>query len=386
MNEIPLFKVRMADSAVERVAKVLASGYVGQGELCEQFEREFGRLVGAPAPPLLVNSCTSAIDLALHLIGVGPGDEVITTPITCAATNTPVALRGAKIIWSDVDPMTGNIDPADVARKVTKRTKAIIAVDWGGRSCAYDDLRGAGGTTRAIIEDAAHALLMERPCVGGDFICWSFQAIKHLTTGDGGALYVARDASALPYTTDHVNAARREMTERARLLRWYGLDRRSKADFRCEQDIAEIGYKYQSNDIAAAIGLANLQFAEWSVARSRQNAEWYTRALAGLPGVTLAPFDPGASYWIFTILVDDRDSFSAHMKAAGVATSQVHARNDKHSAFKACSEARGPLPGVDAFDAQQVAIPNGYWVGEEERQHIAAAITDWAYRHQQEAA
>jgi dTDP-4-amino-4,6-dideoxygalactose transaminase len=370
--QIPLFKVRWDAGIGDRVDAVGASGYIGQGELCEQFEREFGRLVDALDPPLLVNSCTSAIDLACHLIGVGPGDEVVTSPITCTATNSPPALRGARLVWADVDPLTGNIDPLDVERKRTRATKAVIAVDWAGRCAVTRDLKLAAGGTY-IIEDAAHALLAESaqgPIAqwGGDYTCWSFQAIKHLSLVDGGAL--------LPPASQ---------IERTRLLRWYGLDRRSKADFRCEQDIREIGYKYQSNDVAAAIGLANLARAEWAVARSRLNAEWYTRALAGVPGVALAPFDPGASYWIFTILVDDRDAFSAHLKERGIATSQVHARNDKHSAFKAAGEARGPLPGVDYFDAHQVAIPNGYWVGEREREQVASAIHDWAHGRREAA-
>lgn len=358
MIDIPLFKVRMAEGAERRVAGVLASGYIGQGERCEEFERAFGELVGAPEPPLLVNSCTSAIDLALHLCGGNAyrGECVISTPITCTATNSPPALRGYDILWADVDPTTGNIDPASVAAILAKghNVRAILAVNWGGRP--FDPAILGHGLP--VIEDAAHG-----PFGGnrGDYVCWSFQAIKHLTTGDGGALL----------------APWQEM-ERARLLRWYGLDRRSKADFRCAQDIQEIGYKYQSNDLAAAIGLANIQSAEWSVARSRQNAEWYTRALAGVPGVTLAPFDPAASYWIYTILVDDRASFSASLGRRGIATSQVHARNDKHSAFKGASLTPVPLPGVDHFDAHQVAIPNGWWVGEEERQHIAAAIYAWA--------
>jgi dTDP-4-amino-4,6-dideoxygalactose transaminase len=369
---IDLFRVRMADGAAERVGRVLRSGYVGQGAVCEEFEREFGALVGALDPPLLVNSCTSAIDLACHLIGIGPGDEVITTPITCTATNSPPALRGARLVWADVDPLTGNVDPTDVERKRTRDTKAIIAVDWAGRCAVTRALKVAAGGT-FVIEDAAHALLAvsERGPIaqwGGDYCCWSFQAIKHLSTGDGGAL--------LPPASQ---------IERARLLRWYGLDRRTRADFRCEQDIREIGYKYQSNDIAAAIGLANLQAAEWSVARSCRNAEWYTRALTGVPGVTLAPFDPSASYWIFSILVDDRPSFMEHLKACGIATSQVHARNDRHRAFRQVGEARGPLPGVEYFDAHQVAIPSGYWVDEVAREQVVSAIWDWAHGRREAA-
>lgn len=360
---IDLFRVRMAPEAREAVARVLTPDalgrlYVGQGTLCEEFERQFGALIGAPEPVLLLNSCTSAIDLALHLIGVGPGDEVITTPITCTATNSPPALRGARLVWADVDPLTGNIDPADVERKVTARTKAIIAVNWGGRLCDYDPLNEAGRGMVAVIEDAAHG-----PYGGNDgwYTCFSFQAIKHLTTGDGGALMVPR----------------RDRT-RAKLLRWYGLDRESGADFRCAQDIKEIGYKFQSNDIAAAIGLANLPGLPEAVRAGQDNAAYYCRWLSDLPGIDVPPFDPGCAYWLTTLCVDDRAGFMAHLAERGIVTSQVHARNDKHDAFKAVSESRGPLPGVDAFDARQVSIPAGWWITDTDREYIVTVITDWA--------
>ena len=380
MTFIPLFKVRMSPEAAVGVADVLASGYVGQGPKCEEFEREFSRLIGAPEPVLLLNSCTSAIDLALHLIGVGPGDEVITTPITCTATNSPPALRGARLVWADVDPLTGNIDPADVARKVTARTKAVIAVNWGGRRPDYGALFLA--SPAPIIEDAAHGPYSRNPLASS--ICWSFQAIKHLTTGDGGALLTAPDGM-----------------KRAKLLRWYGLDRESGADFRCAQNIQEIGYKYQSNDIAAAIGLANLPGMAAAVERHQANARYYAHFLRGIPGVTVPPFDPASSYWLFTILVDDRADFMAHLAERGIATSQVHARNDKHDAFKAVSRRRVAscrlgdaermyveydtdepwhLPGVDSFDARQVSIPVGWWVSDAQREYIARVIADWGHR------
>jgi dTDP-4-amino-4,6-dideoxygalactose transaminase len=373
---IPLFKVFMSEDAPRRVADALMSGYVGQGERCEEFERAFGDLVGAPEPPLLLNSCTSALDLALHLCGVAPGDEVISTPVTCTATNSPIVTRGARIVWADVDPLTGLIDPEDVGRKLSDETKAIIAVDWAGRVCDYDALRQCGVP---IIEDAAHALLAQRNgksiasqergrpgwFVGANYITWSFQAIKHLTTGDGGALL------APPY-----------LTERARLLRWYGLDRRSGADFRCAQDIQEVGYKYQSNDIAASIGLANLPHAEGIVAAHRANAAYYDRELVGLPGVTPPPPDPGCSYWLYSLLVEDRDEFIRFMASRGVQTSRVHARNDRHAAFRrAAVNPNDWLHGVDAFDAQQVSIPVGWWLDDRDRAHIVAAVHSWAERH-----
>jgi dTDP-4-amino-4,6-dideoxygalactose transaminase len=286
-------------------------------------------------------------------------------PITCSATSGAIANAGARIVWADVDPLTGNIDPADVARKLTHRTRAIVAVDWGGRACDYNALVDVADG-RPIIEDAAHALLStfcghSVARVGGTYVAWSFQAIKHLTTGDGGALLSCKGDM-----------------ERGRLLRWYGLDRRSSADFRCAQDIQEIGTKAHMNDIAATIGLANLELAEWSVARSRLNAAYYHRALTGLPGITLPPFDPGSSYWLFTLLADDRDGLAAHLTARGIGNSPAHARNDKHTAFRAVSTG-WPLPGVDHFDAHQTNIPCGFWVTEQDREHIAGAVQEWVY-------
>jgi perosamine synthetase len=360
---IDLFRPLLATDIARRLADLFspdAEGriFIGQGERVEAFERAFCALIGAVEPPLALCSGTAALDLALKLAGVGPGDEVISTPITCTATNGAIANAGARIVWADVDPTTGNIDPADVVRKVSAHTKAIMAVNWGGRPCDYEALRHASPLRYCpVIEDAAHGPFGAPE--GGDYTCWSFQAIKHLTTGDGGAL--------LSNCGD---------MERGRLLRWYGLDRRSSADFRCAQDIAEIGQKWHMNDIAATIGLANLSLAEWSVARSRLNAEYYHRALSGLPGLAVPPLDPACSYWLFTILADDRDGLAAHLANRGIATSQAHARNDKHAAFRAVSSG-WPLPGVDHFDAHQTNIPCGWWVTEQDREHIAGAVQEW---------
>src|SRR3990170_2900817 len=131
----------MAEDAPAAVQRVLESGYIGQGPKVEEFEQAFARALDAPFVPLSLNSGTSALDLALHLIGVGPGDEVISTPMTCTATNGVIVNRGAKIVWADVDPFTGLISPGDVGRLVSRRTKAIMAVDWGGKPCDYEALK-----------------------------------------------------------------------------------------------------------------------------------------------------------------------------------------------------------------------------------------------------
>lgn len=365
---IDLFRPFIAPEAADKVARTLAPNaeghvYIGEGRRVQEFEERFGLLVGMETPrPLALNSCTSALDLACHLIGLHLGDEVITTPMTCTATNGVLVNRGAKIVWADVDPITGLIDPWDVRSKITHRTRAIMAVDWAGRSCDYKTLtRIAAAYTVPripIIQDAAHNLFVD-PDNHGDYVCWSFQAIKHLTTGDGGALLVPA-----------------KQLERGRLLRWYGLDRTSSADFRCSQDIREAGFKYHMNDIAASIGLANLPHARGIVARHRANAAWYAQALQDAPGVQLPPEDPTSSWWLFTILCDDRVSLIAHLAERGVASSPVHRRNDVHPAFW---YPNGPLPGVDAFAEREVAIPVGWWLSDQDREHVAASVLEWAH-------
>lgn len=367
---VDLFRPFLASEVPAMVAKTLtpdANGrsYIGQGSRVDEFERGLQELLGLPEPPLSLNSCTSAIELALRLIGVGPGDVVISTPMTCTATNSPAVLLGARIAWADVDPTTGLIDPRSVydLRHRGLHPKATLAVDWGGRLCDYSALSGP-----EVIQDAAHSLLGYGPPAvyeaQGDYVAYSFQAIKHLTTGDGGALITPSD-----------------QTERARLLRWYGLDRRSKQSFRCEQDIQEVGGKWHMNDIAASVGLANLPHARWVVEQHRKNAAWYHDALKDLDGITLPPPDPGSSWWLYCLLTEDRDEFIRFMGECGIECSRVHARNDRHTAFRAaCINPDDKLPGVDHFDSHQAAIPVGWFLTESEREQVAEGVRAWAKR------
>lgn len=368
---IDLFRPFMSQSAKDRVAEVLSPDdqgriYCGEGPRVAEFEDKFAALVGSSDnKPLMLNSCTSALELALYLCGVGPESDVISTPMTCTATNGAIVRLGARIVWADVDPITGLIDPADVQRKVNRRTKAIMAVDWAGRSCDYNALKAITPAANwldkiPVIQDAAHNLF---PLADnrGDYVCWSFQAIKHLTTVDGGALLVQCHDR-----------------ERARLLRWYGLDRESSSDFRCAQDIEEVGFKMHMNDVSAAIGLANLPHAAWVVSRHRQNAAWYDKALRGVQGMMLPPADDRSSWWLYTLLVDDRAGFVEHMTKHGIGVSQVHRRNDEHTAFRRNAWTLEPLLGVDAFASREIAIPVGWWLSEQDRERVASAVWQWS--------
>lgn len=384
MNQVDLFRPYVSPNLPAAVAAVYtpdANGrvYIGEGEQVKRLQTELRFLFDAERPLRVVHSCTSAIELALHLCGVGPGDTVISTSMTCSATNTPIIARGAKILWADVDPRTGLIDPESVkhllnaaCNRAEPFPKAIIAVDWAGQMPNYNALRAfRGSLPTPIIEDAAHSPLAThngryQARVGGDYICWSFGPIKHLSADNGGALLCPDD----------------ETTERARLLSWYGLDRESKADFRCDQDIKEAGYKSILSDVSAAALLANLPHLQSIVWRHRRNAAALLELLDGVPGITLPKWDAGCSYWLFTILLgsrEERDGFIKLMGERGVAASPVHSPNHRHTAFKrATHPASGPLPGTESFADRECALPVGWWLTEDEVRQVADAVKAWA--------
>ena len=354
---IPLFKVAMADEAIREVSNTLRSGYIGEGPRVKEFEEKLSDYLGGPI--LAVNSCTSALDMAYHLIGLKKGSHVVSTPMKCLATNMPIALRECFIYWADVNPVTGNIDPRSVEHFVKKAhpIDAIICTDWAGRTCDYDEIRRAAPGI-PIVEDAAHAFGAGYYDIssihGGDYVAWSFQAIKHLTTGDGGALRVP----SMQY-------------KRARLLRWYGLDREDSTAMRCLQQASEPGFKYQMNDIAASIGLANLELAKKNLQLHRMNAQYYD---LNLPEEVKAPFDSLSSHWIFTILVNNPARFEEYMSDKGIQVSQVHTRNDDQN----CLPSRTiQLVGLDMCQSRMVSIPVGWWLTERDKEDIVAAVNDY---------
>jgi dTDP-4-amino-4,6-dideoxygalactose transaminase len=357
---IPLHKVLIAPDADEKIKPTLFSGMLTEGPRVKEFEEKLFEFLGCGV--LTTNSCTSAIDLALQLLGIGPGDEVISTPLTCSATNTHVLLRGARLVWADVNPETGNIDARSVGLRVTDRTKAIIVVDWGGRPVDCSVIRANVVGHIPIIQDAAHsfgAYIGDSPAsgYGGDFIAWSFQAIKHLTTGDGGALRT-------PFHSRN----------RARALRWFGIDREIPAKFRFLQDIPEPGFKYHMNDLTAALGLANLPHAIESLKKYRANAERLCEALKDCRVVQRAPWDAGSSWWFYSLRTPRPLEFVEFAEARGIGAGPVHGRNDIYSSYP---KSHHPLPGVDAYYSPHVAIPCGWWLSQSDLEQIAETVHAW---------
>ena len=383
---IPLFKVFVDKNTHKEVKKTLDSGFIGQGPKVEEFESHLKDYFGTDFIST-VNAATSAEHLALHQMkkpidevfegcaskniwpGLEDGDEVLTTPLTCTATNWPILANNLKIKWVDVDEKTLNMDLEDLERKITKKTKVIFVVHWGGYPIDLDKLDDIVrktykkfGFKPMIIEDCAHAMgsTYNNKPIGshGNWCTFSFQAIKHITTGDGGILI----------TPD------RESYERSKLLRWYGIDRESnKKDFRCEEDIKEWGFKFHMNDIAATIGIENFKHLDSIVKKHRDNADFYDKELKDVDKVTLLErkYNHKSSFWIYSMLVDHKDEFMNHMKECGIMVSQVHERNDIHSCVK---EFETHLPTLDRITPQLISIPVGWWVTKKDRQYIVDCI------------
>lgn len=357
---IPLVKpyIPPKEELIPEIERVLYSGYIAEGEEAWNFENGLKRFLFNPNV-LVVQSGTAALHLALLSLNIGHGDEVISTPMTAEPTNTTIALTGAKIVWGDVDPNTGLLNPKSVREKITDRTKAIMLVHYAGMICDMDKFnRLSEETGIPIIEDSAH-------CFGGKFngrvigsnsryTCFSFQAIKQMTTVDGGAI-AFKDPDEV---------------EPARKLRWFGLDKKVS---RLQNDITRAGYKYGINNITGIIGQVQLRHAQEIIDKYISNGKFYDKELKGIPGVTLVPYykNTEPSYWLYTLKVENRDDFCKMMEEADVLASPLHHRSDTHSVFR---ESRCDLPGMEAWYKSFVHIPCGWWVDEEAREKIVEAI------------
>lgn len=373
MKTYPLFKVHIPkEAALEAINEVFESGYINEGTQVTELTNRLHKTLGCIDDSLiLTNSATSALTLALKLSGVGHNDEVVSTPMTCVATNTPIKNLGAKVVWADVIPTTGMLDPEDVVRKITDKTKAVMVVAWAGNAPELEKLSKICAERGVkLILDAAHAFGASyhgRPIhTWADYTCYSFQAIKHFTTGDGGAL-VCRSYS------DHL---------RSKALKWFGLDRDKtkdeKGDWKGQQwdtDVAEAGYKFNMNNVAAAIGLSQLRWIDDILRKHRFHGELYDELFNGQSRVQplqtqVAGHKNGSAHWVYTVLLRDADERDRVLKALndeGIMAGLVHVPNDAYTAFESSKD---DLPGVRDFSSRQFSLPCGWWLSDEDIHHI----------------
>lgn len=342
---IVLFHPHIPKKAKEYVCDTLDSRWVGQGPKVDLFEARFRMQFNLPGPCVSTGSGTDALHLAYLLAGIQPGDEVLVPLFTCTATNLPLLYIGARPVFVDVDPQTLNISIEDLKRRISARSKAIVCVHYGGLPCDMDEIRAlAAAHGIPVIEDAAHALgaTYDGKPVGAlsEFTMYSFQAIKHLTTGDGGLLTFL-DPS-------HDGLARR--------LRWFGIDRTDKQKGIWENDIKEVGYKYQLTDIGAAIGLAGLEEFDATLALRRRLFARYLENLRDFSGIRIVnDQDPRKAHaaWLFTVLAERRLNLQLKLRARGIESGQTHYRNDRYSVFQ-CNE---QFPNMDSIDDNYLILP-----------------------------
>lgn len=338
-----------------RLEKVLYSGYIAEGESVYEFEKEMGMFIGNKNC-IAVSSGTAALHIALMLIGLNYEDEIISTALTAEPTNVVIAQTGAKVVWADIDENTGLISPEDVEKKITTKTKAIMLVHYAGMVCDMEQLNMISSKYHIpIIEDAAHAFGAKydaKTFVGNsnNYVAFSFQAIKSLTTVDGGMLFLPRTADIL----------------KAKKLRWFGLE---KGISRQKTNISIVGYKYNMNNVTAEIGRLQLELFPKILEKYITNGKYYDKKINGIQGVQKMKYftNTEPSYWLYTIRIKNRDEAIKRFEEKNIMASPLHKRNDTHDLFM---YAKCRLPNLDIFCDEMLHIPCGWWINKKDQNSI----------------
>ena len=364
-DNIVMFYPHVPKSAKSAVMEVLDTRWIGQGPKVKLFEEGFSKKFASKFPAIAVGSGTDALHLSYILAGLKPGDEVIAPVFTCTATNIPFLYMGVKILFSDINPNTMNLDVNHVQQLMNKNVKAIVCVHYGGLPCDMEELQAiADEWNIPVIEDAAHAVgaKYKGMSIGSisDFTMFSFQAIKHITTGDGGMLIVKN----------------KELVDKAERVRWFGIDRKAKQAGIWENDITEIGYKYQMTDIAASMGIASIQeFDEVSSLRKKL-FRVYCEELTGFDRVKIVgnDFDDREhAAWLFTVIVEDRYSLQEKLRENKIESNQVHFRNDRYSIFNDFTNGK-EFPNMDQIEDKYLVLPLHTMMNENDVRRVCSVI------------
>ncbi len=370
MKKFQVLKPILEQRSIDNVVEVLKSGWIGLGPKTEEFENKFAEYVGAKYC-IGVNSCTSALHLALITIGIGPGDEVITTPNTFVSTNHAILYVGATPVFADIYD-TGNLNPADVEKKITAKTKAIMLVHFGGYPADMDEFyRISNQYNIPIIEDCAHATGAKYfgKRIGGIGLihCFSFHAVKNLPMGDGGAIT----------TNNHV------YNEKLRKLRWLGINKTTfdrtvhkesiPLKYLWDYNVDLVGYKYHMNDIAAAIGLGQLAKIDEHNAHRKMVAMTYMDELSDCTGVSYPVYvcNRQSSFHLFPIFVKNRDEVVAKLKSKDISPGVHYKRNDIYPMYK-----KEELPVAETFYRNEITLPIHLDITKEDAVYIANTLKE----------
>lgn len=340
---LKLFKPYISKKSISNVTRVLKSDWIAEGEEVKLFEEEFGKKFNKKNV-VSVNSGSSALELAYELAGIEKGDEVITPILTCTATNLPLIRRGAKLVFADINKDL-NVNIKDVENKITNKTKAIVFVHFGGNNRGLANLiticrkRGI-----ALIEDAAQAVGSEY-WGKADFTAISLQAIKTLTSGDGGFLLTRKKEDYL----------------KAKRLRWFGYDREQKQKLG-DTDLLEAGYKYHMSNVTAAIGRGNLDDIDKLIEHRKKIGEIYKS------------YGLFAHIWLAGGITNDYDNLKSLLEHHGYEMGQHHYRNDKYTVFGG----RQKITTMDELESKYFFVPLHHGVTEKQAHNIGAIWKNFA--------
>ena len=376
---LPFAKPHISEDAIADVVESIRSGWLAMGPKTIRFEENFSKFTGA-SWSLSVNSATAGLHTALLALGIGPGDEVITTPMTFAATVNAIMFVGAKPVLADIDRNTLNIDPDKVEAAVTKNTKAVIPVHFAGMPCDMDRIEAiAEKHGLAVIEDAAHALgaLYKGRRIGADrgkrrVSVFSFHPTKNITTGEGGMVCTGDE----------------EIAEKVAVLRQNGMSKgswnRYGAKGSANYDIFFPGLKYTMMDIQAAIGDSQLRELESFNARRKEIVSFYMKEFSNIKGLILpkpAPWEHEHSWHIFTPLIDidrlgiTRDDFMSEMKKKNIGTALHYQAIHLFTCYKeATGLDRGSLPEAEYVSDRIVSLPLFPAMKDEDAQDVVEAV------------
>lgn len=371
---LPFFRAAVDESDIAGVADTLRSGWLTSGPKAVELEKRLGEYVGA-AHTIAVSSCSEAMFLALKALGIGPGDEVITSPITFASTVHAILHNGATPVLADIETDTFGVDPEQVRRLMTPRTKAIMPVHFGGQACRIEEIVAMGAQAGVpVVEDAAHSFGAR---VGGKQLgcfglatAFSFYATKNLTSAEGGAITTEDDALA----------------QRLRLLGYHGMSRDSwsrysdKGSWYYEVQIP--GYKCNLSDLHAALGLTQLAKIDRLLDRRRAVADLLSRSLGGCAAVELPKEYPGNWHtwhlYVIRLALDslriDRDEFIKALRAENIGTSVHFIPIYRHPFFRPYLNDGHSFPRSDDYYARCISLPIFPDMTDDDVRDVAAAV------------
>jgi len=367
---IPVFRPSMGIEEVEAVKEVLLSGWIGLGPKTEEFEKKFAQYIGVKYAVAL-NSATAALHLAMAVLNI-EGKEVVTTPMTFISTNHAILYNRGIPVFADIEPDTLNINPKEITKNISPKTKAIVVVHYGGHACDMDKIiKIAKKHKLYLVEDAAHG------CGGeykgkklgslGDLGCFSFHAVKNLATGDGGMI-----------TTNNKN-----FYEKIKKLRWLGINKDTWSREKNEQtyglkyswyyEVEDVGFKYHMNDITAALGLVQLKKLDKMNARRKKITQIYNKNFADLDWLETPIVKDYAesSHHNYVIKTELRDKLNEYLAQKGISTGVHYIPNNHYKMYRQC---RGKTPVSDKIWKKLLTLPLYPDMTEAEISQVVSAI------------